>query len=292
LSTYRRSFYFQRQMLLNGMIAKAGQLPLTSSAVPSTNFDLTNKLYVDNMDYLNLNPKAGMTSADSTVPVYSDFKFSLAAGGSCMSIVDRDSKQVVYFSATTPTAKQSLFRSYRFSDKDSFIFDNEEISANFLNANERVVTMLNAGTNFVVLQLVTISYPTTNTRIVIAKTGGSSRWQDWTFAYDVLPQKGANMITNWALVQDPTFGDRILQIVFDTSASWFTDLKVYDSSLTLLRTQRIYNFSTEVCTTDLDGLGRTGSGPLGPGYYAYGFAHGFTWNPFTETLHQKNSGVY
>ena len=292
LATYRRNFYFQRQLLLNAMIAKAGQLPLTSTIVPSTNIDLTNKLYVDNMDYLNLNPKAGMTSGDSTVPVYSDFKFSLGTGGtSALTLVDSESKQVVYFNATTPTTKQSMFRAYRFSDNDSFVFDNDAISAAFLNANERVGAMLNAGTNFVVLQLVTITYPTTTTRIAIARTDGSSRWQDWTFAYDVLPQFQGSMLTNWSLIQDPVFGDRILQVVYDLPGAAYSDLRVYDSTLTLLRTQRMYSQSTDVCMSDLTGAGRTAAS-ISVGYYPYGFGHGFTWNPFTETFHQKNAGYY
>lgn len=291
------------QEQLNNRVEKTGDVmtgPLSmganyvaSSYVPTTSYHLTNKQYVDGMDYLNMNPKAGLTSVDSTVPVYSDFKFSLGMGGaSVLTIVDRESKQIVYYTAATPTGKYSAFRAYRFSDSDSFVFDNDPISGTFLRPDERVAMLLNVGTNFVVLRTCLIAIPYTSQRIIIAKTGGSSRWQDWTFAYDVSSLYSG--ISNWSLVQDATYGDRILQILTtgDTNLNNHTaDLLVYDSSLTLVRQQRLYTLATDTATTDLTGAGRLG-GHLGYGYYAYGFGSAFTWNPSSQTLHQKTAGYY
>lgn len=290
LRVYRRDFYTQRQRLLDEMVVKAAApQPLTTSNVPSRPIDLTNKQYVDNMDYLNNNPKAGLSSADSTVPVYSDFKFSLGlTGSSAFTLVDRDSKLVVYYATTTPTGKISMFRAYRFSDNENFIFDNDAISATFLNPNERVVQILNIGTNFVVLRLWTETIPYTPTRVVIAKTGGSSRWQDWVFAYDVTSLYSG--LTNWSLVIDPVKGDRILQTITYGSNDT-NDFIVYDSALTVLRTQRLFTRLTDSNDLDHTGAGRTG-GYVGIGYNAYGFSSGFTWNPVTETFHQVTSGYY
>lgn len=289
LRTLRRDFYTQRQALLNATVAKAGELPLTNVNLPTSNSDLTNKLYVDNMDYLNLNPKAGLTSADSAIPIYSDFKFSLGMiGSAAFTLMDRDSKQVVYYTANTPTGKVNTFRAYRFSDNEKFIFDNDPISATFLNANERVAYILNIGTNFVVLRLVTETIPYNPARIIIAKTNGSSRWQDWAFAYDV--SSLYSMVSNWALIQDPIHGDRILQ----TSVNPGNDennLIVYDSSLTVLRTQRLFTRATDSSDIDYTGAGRHG-GYVGIGYYGFGFGSGFTWNPATETFHQVFAGYY
>ena len=247
--------------------------------------DAYTKTETDQLDFLNLNPKAGLLPTECTVPVYSDFKFSLGAfSSSAFSFTDKDSKQVIFFAATTPTGVVSTYRAFRFSDNDSFIFDNNPVSATFLTATERVSHIVNMGTFFAVLWIVNASGGFV--RAVMVKTQGSSKWQDWTYAYDV--SSLLNSTSNVYLLQDDT-GDFILQTTYSGSAS--AVLNVYSSTLTLLRSLTFYNSSIDLNSTDTTSDGRTG-GAIALGYNPLSLAFPFTWNPFTETFYQKNSGWY
>ena len=248
--------------------------------------DATLRSYIDAKDYINKYPQAGLISGENEVPVYSDFKFALGAGGSsAFSVIDRDSKQVVYYVASTPTGKLSLFRAYRFSINDAYIFDNNPIAPAFLNAGEYVHHALNIGTFFAVLSLSSTTAPYTTTRTVIANTQGSSKSSDWLFVRDISSLLAGTC--NFAVVTI-NGTERILRTTVSGSD---TTLDVFDSNLTLLRTRRLMVGTTDIDLTDRTGAGRTGAS-IAVGYNPYGGAFPFTWNPFTETFHQKNSGYY
>ena len=263
-----------------------GTNKVTTSSFATVATDVPNKKYVDDSDYLNLNPKAGLTSADSTVPIYSDFKFALGVWGSAsFTFTDRDSKQVIYYHAQTPTRKIRVFRAYRFSDNDTFVFDNDPVSLTFLVGDEYVRFIANLGTHFTYLCLVSETTQAI-TRWVIAKTNGSSRWQDWTLGYDVTSLRSG--VDNFSLLQDAA-GDRVMRVVYDTAT---TVLEVYNSALTVLRSQTLFNRATDIDPVDNGGgIARTGQN-ISFGYNPFGLAFPFTWDPYTQTLHQKNSGYY
>jgi len=248
--------------------------------------DSTIRAYIDTEDYLNKYPQAGLISGENEVPVYSDFKFALGAGGSsAFSVIDRDSKQVVYYVSNTPTGKLSLFRAYRFTLNDSYIFDNNPIAPAFLNTGEYVQYMINAGTYFAVLSLAISAAPYTYTRTVIVNTQGSSKSSDWLLVHDVTALRSGHC--NFAIV-NADGAERVLRLVWDGN----TTLEVYDTTLTLLRSQVLVTAATDIDTaTDHSGTYTAGAG-IGLGYNAYGLAVPFTWNPLSETFHQKNSGYY
>lgn len=250
--------------------------------------DAYTQAQVDTYDYLNFPPFAGVLK-ENQVPVSSTFGMSQTLfGSSSFAFVDDTGKTVMFFVSDTPIGENFVFRAYRFSDADPFIFDAEPVSATFLNPGEKVLNIVNLGTNFVILRLSTTSVPETLTRTVAAWTNGSSKWQDWVFAYDVssLMNPGGSR-TNLFLLET-TSGDRILQY-YTPSAQDSAELRVYDASLTLLRSQVIYTRLTELATTDQTAAGRTVTSVLPlMNYAAYALAHPFTWNKFTQRFHVKN----
>lgn len=262
-----------------------GANKITTTAVPTVPADVSNKKYVDDSDYLNFNPKAGLTSADSSVPIYSDFKFALGVWGSgSFTYVDRDSKQVIFYHAQSPTRMVRVFRAFRFSDNDTFVFDNDPVSLTFLTGDEYIRLMLNLGTYFAYVGLASAATGSI-TRWLLVKTGGSSRWQDWSLGYDVTSIQSGN--NNFALLQDSS-GDRIMQVVYTGPTS---TLNVYGPTLTVLRSQTLYTSATEIDPVDHTGNARTGLN-ITFAYSPAGLAFPFTWDPSTQTLHQKNSGYY
>jgi hypothetical protein len=236
----------------------------------------------DIKDFLNFSPFAGYLK-ENYIPVYGSFNFSQGSfNATNFMFVDKTGNQVFYFSTSTPVGSRNVAKAYRIKSTDSLIFDNELISATFLNVNEKVQDVLNLGTNFIVLKLTTIQKPETITRIVIAKTYGSSKWRDWTLAYDVTSLSSR---TNFSLVST-TSGDRIL--VSDVSSDTNTvTLKVYDANLSLLRSQLLYDKVTMVNTSDTTGQGRIAPNVLPLLGYAPNNSYGFTWNSFSETFHQR-----
>lgn len=262
----------------------AGQV-LTSngSSGPPSWSSAVSTQYVDSADYLNLPPLAGFLKNNS-VPVYADFKFSLAAWSSVShSFVDREGKIVTFFTSTSVTDARSTFRAYKFSDTDAYKFDGEPVSATFLTSSEKVQYIINAGTFFAVLYITTKSVPETLTRVVIVKTGGSSDWRDWTLSADVTSRHSSR--TNYSLIETAS-GDRILESSISSDGASVT-LTVLDSSLSVLRSQEIYNRATMVNNTDTTGAGRTAPLLGIIGYSNSAFLYPFGWNSFTETFYQR-----
>jgi Chaperone of endosialidase len=247
--------------------------------------DEVTKTYVDSNDFINLYPKAGLDYGDNELPVYSDYKFGLGAWSTnSFSYIDSRANHVVFFHARTPLYKYNVFRAYKISAHADFLYDNDPVSLNGLNSGEYVRAMFNMGTNFALLQLASDT-TFAQTRVVIAKTNGSSKWSDWTLAYDVTSL--ASGTYNFSLVST-TSGDRILRLTYTGTT---TVLDVYSTSLTLLRSQTLYTRDTDVDFTDNSGSGKTGAS-ISFGYNPWSIAHTFTWNPFSQRLHQINAGYY
>ena len=258
--------------------------------------DSVTKTYVDTVDYLNLPPLAGVLR-DNVVPVYSDFKFSQGEWNtSTFTLADREGKQVKFYDTSTPVSNNSVFRAYRYSDTDAWIFDNEPVTVGFALATEKVGHILNMGTNFAVLQMFTSALPNTSTRILIATTNGSSDAADWVLLADVTSISASGHAgANYSVVQT-TSGTRILVAYRNpTGIAHSVYLDVYNTSLTLLRTLTLHDAATMVNTADTLGQGRvappaTSIGILG--YSGLGTVYPFTWNPFTEKFHLHCSSYY
>lgn len=276
----------------------AGSVPWTGvTGKPTTisGFGITDaytKTEVNTLDYINYPPFAGVLK-ENQVPVSSTFGMSQTLwASSSFAWVDNTGKTVLFFVSDTPVAENFVYRAYRFNDTDPFIFDAEPVSATFLNPGEKVLSIVNMGTNFAVLGLSTTTVPEAYTRHVLVKTGGSSKWQDWVYAYDVsslIIPSGAR--ANLFLLET-SVGDRILQYYVQTSQAT-AEIRVYDSSFTLLRTQEIYNRAADLTNIDQTAAGRTTpTGMTILNYAPYGRSTPFTWNKFTETLHIKNHTYY
>jgi hypothetical protein len=219
--------------------------------------DIPDTTYVDTVDYLNLPPLAGILK-DNTVPIYTSFDFSLGVwGDSTYTMVDNVGRTAVFYSVTSPTGNHQVFRMYRYSDNDSFIYDNQQVSPPFLLGTEKVNYIMNLGTYFAVLYITTKTFPETLARVVIVKTQGSSDCADWTLGYDVTSLYTSKV--NFGLVQTNS-GDRILRTVVSSSQDIVT-LQVYNSSLSLLRSQEIYNKSTDVTMSDASEIPATSMVP-------------------------------
>jgi len=243
-----------------------------------------NKKYIDDNDYSNSSPLAGVLG-ENLVPLYSDFKFSLGASGSySFFLTDDQNFEVVYFHGNTPTGNIRPFRAYRFAANQEFIYDPEPLAVSFAAPNEYVKLLMNVGTQFAYIEL--RNNVANTSRKVLAKTNGSSKSITWTLAADV--SSIAAGTTNFFLLVNPD-GDRILKT---TMSGTSVTLDVYNSSLTLLRTQQLFT-STEVTNTDLSGQGRTvGDSSLPFGYNPFGTAFAFTWNRFTNNFLMKLVGYY
>ncbi len=254
--------------------------------------DAYTKTEVDAFDYLNYPPFAGVLK-ENQVPVSSTFGMSQTMwSSSSFAWVDNTGKTVVFFVSDTPVSENFVFRAYRFNDTDPFIFDAEPVSATFLNPGEKVLVIANMGTNFAILRLATTTVPETGTRYVMVKTGGSSKWQDWVFAYDVTSLMNPGTDRTNLFLLETTSGDRILQYRVPTGQGT-AEIRVYDSSFTLLRTQEIYNRTADLTNIDQTAAGRTTpTGMTILNYAPYGLSFPFTWNKFTETLHVKNHTYY
>lgn len=243
-----------------------------------------NKKYIDDNDYLNFDPLAGVLD-ENLVPLYSDFKFSLGASGSySFFLTDDQNFEVVYFHANTPTGNIRPFRAYRFAVSQEFIYDPEPLEVSFAAANEYVKLLMNVGTQFAYIELV--NKISSVSRKVLVKTNGSSKSLSWVLVADVTSISAGT--TNFFLLVDPT-GDRILKT---TMSSTSVSLDVYDTGLSLLRSQQLFT-SAEVTNTDLAGQGRVvGDTSLSFGYNPFGTAFAFTWNRFTDNLLIKLVGYY
>jgi len=234
---------------------------------------LTSRTYVDDADFLTYGPKAGQTSSDSIVPVYSDFKFALGSWGQApMIFVDNQSRQVIYFTARSPIiGVANLYRAYRYNENQSFIFDNAPIAPSFVSGGEVVQFVSNLGTNFITLI-------TSTGRVLLVRTNGSSQYQDWTLLQDVTSIGGT---TNWALI-NTGLNERILRFTSATGTN--ATLYVYDTSMNLLRQQVLIDYTNDVDITDHTGAGRTVSRIQGPGYTVGGLMCPFSWNRNTEAF--------
>ena len=244
---------------------------------------------IDAKDYLGLYPKIGLEAGYTEAIINSDFKYSIGKDASMsFSMIDRDAKQILFYHTTTPTGMRSVFKAYRYTYNESFIFVPDPISLTFLAGNERVDSLYNIGTNFALVGICSTDMPKRTTRIVLVKTDGSSMWSDWTFAYDVTSLITAGSLyptPNIALVQQ-NGQDYILRI----TGIQTTKLDIFNSSLQLLRSLTVFNEATDMDFTDRTSQGRTGVTDHIFLYYGNGSMPGFTWNPATESLHFRFTG--
>ena len=239
-----------------------------------------NKKYIDDNDYLNSDPMAGVLN-ENYVPLYADYKFSLQpVYSSSFLFTDNQNFEAVFFHATTTTNIIKPFRAYRFKSTDPLIYDADPIAVNFTVGNEYITRLVNIGTNFAY-------FKTSGGRKLLAKTNGSSKSSTWTLFADV--SSIAPNGTNFFLMTDPS-GDRILKI---TQTPSLVKLDVYDSALTLLRTVDLFQ-SSEVSTIDHANQGRSvGTDRNLPWeYMPHDSAFAFTWNKFTENFLMKLVGWF
>ena len=262
----------------------SGELIL--SADPTTSTAAATKQYVDTRDYLNFDPLAGVLQ-ENTVPVYSDFEFSLGgANTQAFYLTDDQNFEVAYFHVTTPAGLIRPWRAFRFVQDQDFIFDADAVTVSFLNANEYVNSIMNIGTQFAYIQITNTS--TSAKRKVLVKTNGSSDYLTWSFFADVTSI--ASNSTNIFLLVDPD-GDRILRTQISGGN---VRLDVYDSSLNLLRGQDIF-VTSEVTNIDQTGAGRVpnpNNNTMPFSYFPSNCTNGFTWNKFTENLLMVYGGYY
>lgn len=247
--------------------------------LPGTYDDpLVCKSYVDNLSYTIYGPKVGQSHDDSRVPIYSDFTFSLGATRTASyDTVDNQTRQVMYFSATSTTNVVSWYRAHRYTNNQRYVFDNEPLSVPGLNPGERIIGILNVSTYY-------ITALTSTNRTLIISTEASSVWREWVIAYDVTSLGSGT--TNFGIIETDS-GDRIVRLSYDTTG--FT-LDVYSNSLTLLRSQTLLTYTTDIDVTDYLGQGRTVSRVGMDDFKVYttsGKADSFAWNKYHETFHVK-----
>lgn len=236
-------------------------------------------------DYLNLYPKVGVETGYTEPIINADFKYSIGLDPSfTFSLIDRDSKHVVYYHTTTPVGYQSVFKAYRYSMSEAFIFEPEPITFTFLQPNERVANFINVGTNFILARISTIKAPITTARHVMVRTNGSSIPTDWTLAYDVSSIMNSTSLINLIMVTIDGV-DYLISISGTTNMY----LSVYNSKLEKLRDLRIFYADTDWDPVDRTGQGRTGMSMVSMSYFGHGRYPGFTWNPLTETIHSRMS---
>jgi Chaperone of endosialidase len=242
------------------------------------------KTYIDTNDYLNFDPLAGVLT-ENTVPLYSDFKFSLGANASyAFYLTDDQNFEVAFFHASTPTGLIRPFRAYRFSNNQEFIYDPEPLTVGFMQSTETVTRLYNIGTKFAYINIHN-SLSNTDRRVVV-KTLGSSDSSKWILFADVTSI--TNDTSNIFLLTDGG-ADRILKVTMSPTSVM---LRVYDFMLTELRSQELFN-SNEVTNQDLTGAGRVVNDHNLPfGYNPFGTAFAFTWNKFTENFLMKLVGYY
>ena len=272
---------YQGNLVVTGKIYTTGT---NNSIAPSQPGSRDVKKYIDDYDYLNFDPKAGVLS-ESYIPVYADFKFGLGtSGGSVFRLTDKQGFDVIFFHGNTPYGYYRPFRAYRFNSNSPWIFDAEATSVGFLNANERLQIIYNIGTQFAYLQLVNATTGAA-TRTVLVKTQGSSKGGEWTFYADVTSLSSSGG-PNFFLYVDKTSAanDRILRLTLADPMV----LEVYNSSKTLLRSQTLVTGSSDFSGTDYSGAGRTNTysnyTSLPWGYQPWGVCFPFTWNKYTENL--------
>ena len=245
------------------------------------------KTYIDVHDYTNSSPLAGVLN-ENYVPLYGAFGFSLGANATyTFFLTDDQGFEVVFFHANTPTGVVTPYRAYRFNPTSDFVYDTAPVAVSFSNSGEYVNAIYNIGTQFAFISLYT---PGSNSyRRVLVKTNGSSKSLVWTYYADVTTLTNSGSC-NVFLKVDPNTGDRILVVTMSSSS---VVLNVYNSSQTLLRTQELFNSSTDVTNIDHSGAGNTvGNSSLPFGYNPFGTAFAFTWNKFTENFIMKLSGYY
>ena len=290
---------------INGIVSQVANIGNhNTDNLPEGNLNLywnttratANKKYIDDSDYLNFDPLAGVLT-ENYAPLYSDFKFSLqlSSGSNTPSSVsylltDNQNFEVMYFHATTPTGVYRPFRAYRFAPTDQFTYDSEPLSVLFAAPGETVRALLNIGTDFAYLQMSPVA-PAVVGRRLLAKTNGSSKSVTWTLFADVTNITNSGS-TNLFLMTDPN-GDRILKV---TTQNDLIKLEIYNQSLTLLRSLNLFSDS-EVSNLDHTASGRqipTTGGYSVPGlvfgYFPLNASNPFTWNKFTENLLIKLTG--
>jgi hypothetical protein len=245
------------------------------------------KTYIDVHDYTNAAPLAGVLN-ENYVPLYGDFGFSLGANATyTFFLTDDQGFEVLFFHANTPTGIVTPYRAYRFNPNSDFVYDTTPVEVSFSNSGEYVNAIYNMGTQFAYISLYTPG--SSSYRRVLVKTNGSSKSLVWTYYADVTTLTNGGSC-NLFLVVDPVNGDRILNVTMQSTS---VVLSVYNSSQTQLRTQQLFNSSTDVTNIDQSGAGNTvGDSTLPFGYNPFGTAFAFTWNKFTQNFIMKLSGYY
>lgn len=238
-------------------------------------------------DYITANPKLGVELGYNEVIVNADFQYSMSSlHANNMLVIDREGKQVVYFTVENAVSVRSVFKAYRYSETDPFIFEPAPIAPPFLREDEAVRDMTGAGTEYAVLMTRSKNGPSTNQRWLLAKTNGSSLPTDWTLFADLTNYLYSGMLVNFSLV---TINGKDYVLRARANADVIVD--VFDANMTLLRSATLLNFDNDVCRVDQTANGRI-NGSLRIGYNMSGVMPDFAWNPKSETIHFMHDGHY
>jgi hypothetical protein len=293
------------QLIVDGKIYTTGT---NNGIAPGAAGSRDLKKYIDDFDYNNADPKAGVLS-ENRIPTYSDFKFSIGQPGSPFFALSLERNfPTMFYHTTDPLNRTYPYRAFKFNEQSVWIFDNAPMSVNFSSTlTERLQRILNMNSRFAYVEMVDDATGN-KTRRVLVKTNNSGKPGAWSF-YRTVIDYTTTPVTRYFDDTDNLFlyinplgvinktvkpngidpDDRILALNLTDPIT----LKVYSvpydgtSPPVLLRQQVLMTGSTDVATTDQSGAGNTnnsGYTTLPWGYNAYGICNAFTWNKFTEQL--------
>jgi hypothetical protein len=291
------------QLIVTGKIYTTGT---NNGIAPGAAGSRDLKKYIDDFDYNNEDPKAGVLS-ENQIPCYSDFKFSIGQPGSPFFALSLERNfPTLFYHATDPLNRTYPYRAFKFNEQSVWIFDNQPMSVNFSStATERLQCILNMNSRFAYVQMFDDATEKA-TRRVLCKTNNSGKPGAWSFYrtvidYTTTPEtRYFGDLDNLFLYLNP-FGllngtvkangidadDRILALNLSNPMT----LKVYNvptdgtSPPVLLRQQVLMDAATDFSNVDHSGAGNVSSDTSLPwSYMAYGICNAFTWNKFTEQL--------
>jgi len=291
------------QLIVTGKIYTTGT---NNGIAPGAAGSRDLKKYIDDFDYNNEDPKAGVLS-ENRIPTYSDFKFSIGQPGSPFFALSLERNfPTLFYHATDPLNRTYPYRAFKFNEQSVWIFDNQPMSVNFKQtATERLQRILNMNSRFAYVEMVDDATGN-NTRRVLCKTNNSGKPGAWSF-YRTVIDYTTTPVTRYFDDTDNLFlyinplglingtvkpngidaDDRILAMNLANPMT----LKVYNvpvdgtSPPVLLRQQVLLDAATDFSNNDHSGAGNTSTDTSLPwGYNAAGICNAFTWNKFTEQL--------
>lgn len=241
---------------------------------------LVSAQYVDKGIRIVTPARLGTEVGYDQAQIAADFKYSLGKYTSgTISFIDNTGKTISFYTSTSPTNVDRVFRAYKFNNDQQWYFDNDPISLTFLTDREYVSSMTNIGTYFACLNIHTINNGIQYSRTVLVKTGGSSNWRDWVLFSDV-----SSLNIGYSNFSIATINgvDYILRV----SGTEVCTLTVFSASKQQLRAVQIFSMTDDIDVADYNGEGRViTSGRVWHGYH---IAHGtgFCWDPQEQTLHR------